>query len=226
MGTLLPRDRNNQLPELAQLMDAAWLCAHGFGALTTVTPMPEPAAPEPRHGAETVDRKSDAEKAAVSNPPEKSKPTAPSETEEVAEIKADAGKGHAKEANNRRIAIPAARAIAEGRSLVRALKPLRRRVSDPQRQSLDEARSVDHYAQTRLSVPMFTPARQRWLSVVLLIDDAPSMRIWTEVVSEFRALLIQLAGFADVRSWFLDAGASDKACVRLGKSCSAPTAEL
>jgi CheY-like chemotaxis protein len=215
MRAKLPRDTHAELPDLAQLLDAVWLCAQGYG-------MPMPTAKElDKHESDGRDEPPSASEPDNSLPqnatddksrraidtPDKPDPfieQAPQPIEEdIAQLKADAGDG--KEANGRRIAIPAARAITDGRSIARALKPMRKRVPDPQRLLLDEARTVDHYAQTRLRLPIYTPATQRWLSVVLLVDDAPSMRIWSEVVTEFRALLLQLAGFASVRRWFLDA---------------------
>ncbi|MCP4546088.1 MAG: hypothetical protein GY835_06455 [bacterium] len=53
--------------------------------------------------------------------------------------------------------------------------------------------------------PVFRRASERWLSLALVIDSSPSMRIWSKTLAELKNLLQCLGAFREVRTWSLDA---------------------
>jgi CheY-like chemotaxis protein len=84
-------------------------------------------------------------------------------------------------------------------TLGKALRPLRQRLPDRRRQELDVARTVDAMAETGLPETVTSPARSRWLSLALLIDDGVSMVLWKRLASEIRTLMERAGAFRDVR---------------------------
>lgn len=84
-------------------------------------------------------------------------------------------------------------------TLGKALRPLRQRLPDRRRQELDVARTVDAMAETGLPETVTSPARSRWLSLTLLIDDGVSMVLWKRLASEIRTLTERAGAFRDVR---------------------------
>lgn len=61
-----------------------------------------------------------------------------------------------------------------------------------------------------------TPARERWLSLVLIVDTGPAMAVWRPLASELREALSRLGAFRDVRVRFLEV-VMDSAGVSLTK---------
>lgn len=84
-------------------------------------------------------------------------------------------------------------------TLGKALRPLRQRLPDRRRQELDVARTVEAMAETGLPETVTSPARSRWLSLALLIDDGVSMVLWKRLASEIRTLMERAGAFRDVR---------------------------
>lgn len=84
-------------------------------------------------------------------------------------------------------------------TLGKALRPLRQRLPDRRREELDVARTVDAMAETGLPEIVTSPARSRWLSLALLIDDGVSMLLWKRLASEIRTLMERAGAFRDVR---------------------------
>jgi CheY-like chemotaxis protein len=89
-------------------------------------------------------------------------------------------------------------------TLGKALRPLRQRLPDRRRQELDVARTVDAMAETGLPEIVTSPARSRWLSLALLIDDGVSMVLWKRLASEIRTLMERAGAFRDVRVFGLN----------------------
>ncbi|GGV89020.1 hypothetical protein GCM10015535_41500 [Streptomyces gelaticus] len=99
----------------------------------------------------------------------------------------------------------------EGKSLAahelhlgKALRPLKQRLPDPWKQELDEARTVAAMAETGLPDAVMRPARARWLTLVLLVDDGVSMLLWQRLASEMRVLLERSGAFRGLRVYGLD----------------------
>lgn len=100
--------------------------------------------------------------------------------------------------------VPAIPAIPDAAAITRALRPLRTRVGGRTRGVIDEDVTVRNIADSGLWLPELLPDPERWLDLVLIVDDSASMRVWRRTVAEFRELLIQLAAFRDIRTMVIN----------------------
>lgn len=100
--------------------------------------------------------------------------------------------------------IPEDKALADELELGRSLRPLRRRRDSRHRTEIDEERTAAGLAETRLADVVQRPVRERWLNLVLLVDDGLSMLLWHRLGTELRALLERLGAFAAIRVLGLD----------------------
>ena len=96
--------------------------------------------------------------------------------------------------------VPAIPAIPAAAAITRALRPLRTRVDGRTRGVINEDATARNIADSGLWLPELLPDPERWLDLVLIVDDSASMRVWRRTVAEFRALLIQLGAFRDIRT--------------------------
>ncbi|WP_405011995.1 SAV_2336 N-terminal domain-related protein [Kitasatospora sp. NBC_01539] len=96
------------------------------------------------------------------------------------------------------------RAVYGARRLVRALKPLKRPVPSPRDGEPDENATADLMADTGLPDLALRPRTERWLDLVLLVDDGLSMEIWRELADGLHTLLGGAGVFRRVRSHGLD----------------------
>ncbi|MEU9288806.1 DUF3320 domain-containing protein [Streptomyces sp. NPDC048275] len=97
--------------------------------------------------------------------------------------------------------------------LLRALRPLKRRVPSRHARELDEEATIERIAQRAAAhrggthLPVLRPAAERWLDAVLVVDGHPaSLLLWSSLAREVHRLLIQLGAFRDVRIRYLHAG--------------------
>ena len=111
-------------------------------------------------------------------------------------------------APSRAIALPRGTALPESRSLINALRPLRRRVVSPGTGVLDIDATVRRAAEEDLWIPSFESARERWLDVLLVADHGLSMVIWKDTIDEFERVLRVSGAFRSVRSWWLESDAA------------------
>ncbi|GHH10446.1 FxSxx-COOH system tetratricopeptide repeat protein [Streptomyces lanatus] len=95
-----------------------------------------------------------------------------------------------------------------GLALARALRPLRLRRPEPGARELDEEATVDRIAADDLWLPVCRQPDERRLSLVLLIDNGPSMELWTSTVRELREVLEQTGAFRNITVAPLDVGAA------------------
>ncbi|MGC9669134.1 FxSxx-COOH system tetratricopeptide repeat protein [Planosporangium sp. 12N6] len=96
---------------------------------------------------------------------------------------------------------PAVPALPHALALGRALAPLRRAVESTREREFDEQRSVELTAETRTLQVVFSPTRDRWLDLVLVVDSNPSMVVWESTVAEMVTLAGRLNAFGSVRVW-------------------------
>ncbi|MFG3291800.1 SAV_2336 N-terminal domain-related protein [Streptomyces sp. NPDC048179] len=94
--------------------------------------------------------------------------------------------------------------------LLRALRPLKRRVPSARVGEFDEEATVESMAlrsgpgRRGALVPVLRPAPERWLDVVLVLDGHPTGRLlWTPLGREVHRMLVQLGAFRDVRLRYL-----------------------
>ena len=76
---------------------------------------------------------------------------------------------------------------------------------DPRyRHQLDEGETVEAYARSQRLWPVYSPANEPRLSLVLLVDGGLSMQVWQRLADEWLALLMRSTMFRDVRAVALD----------------------
>ncbi|MEU7147686.1 SAV_2336 N-terminal domain-related protein [Streptomyces sp. NPDC045456] len=94
---------------------------------------------------------------------------------------------------------PGRRALAKPQHLSRALRPLRRFEPHPHRRVTDVEATVRLAAETALFDVVSRPDQERRWSAVLLVDDAPSMQVWSQLAGELRSVLDRGGVFRGVR---------------------------
>ena len=102
------------------------------------------------------------------------------------------------------VRVPEGKALADELAVSRALRPLRRRLDSRHRLEIDEERTAAQFAETGLPDVVERPVRERWLHLVLLVDDGLSMLLWHRLGAELRVLLERLGAFASTRVLGLD----------------------
>ena len=91
--------------------------------------------------------------------------------------------------------------------MLRALRPLRGRVTGFRGTVIDEEATAQRIAEDGLWLPSTRPVPERWLNLALVVDVSASMVIWRQAVAEFTTLLQRLGAFRDIRVWRLDGDA-------------------
>ncbi|MET8681033.1 SAV_2336 N-terminal domain-related protein [Streptomyces sp. NPDC004647] len=102
------------------------------------------------------------------------------------------------------VRVPEDKALPGQLELGRVLRPLRRRHDSRHRTEIDEERTAAALAETGLADVVERPVRERWLNLVLVIDDGLSMLLWHRLGAELRTLLERLGAFATSRVLGLD----------------------
>jgi hypothetical protein len=102
-----------------------------------------------------------------------------------------------------------------GRDIARALRPLKRLVLSGTEQEADEEATAERAAEDGLWLPQTRPTPSRWLSVLLIVDESPSMAVWEPTVVAFRTLLEHHGAFRDVREFRLLPAHDNAADVRI-----------
>ena len=127
---------------------------------------------------------------------------------------ASSGEGRGTDADT--LLVPTAPMLRHPLAVQRALRPLKRRIPSRLHRMLDEAATAARAADrphARPWIPVMLPARERWLSLALVIDTGPSMGVWQPLASELRETMFRLGAFRDVRVWLL-ADLADKVGIR------------
>ena len=102
------------------------------------------------------------------------------------------------------VLVPTAPMLADPLGLQRALRPLKRRVPSQHRRELDEEATAARIADTRLWAPVLVPTPERWLTVTLVVDTGPTMRLWRPLARELAETLIRQGAFQNVHLTYLD----------------------
>ncbi|MGW3496541.1 SAV_2336 N-terminal domain-related protein [Streptomyces sp. NPDC001020] len=103
------------------------------------------------------------------------------------------------------VRVPEEKALGEDElRFGRALRSLKQPQPDPFKSEFDEEATAAALAETGLPDMVTRPARQRWLNLVLLIDDGISMLLWRRLAMELRAVLERLGAFRTMRVHGLD----------------------
>jgi hypothetical protein len=93
---------------------------------------------------------------------------------------------------------PANFALPGRQDIGRALRPLKRRHPSRREQVFDADATVGRFCETGILQPVFTPARERWFDVTVVVDESPTMAPWTETAAAFADLLERHGAFGRV----------------------------
>lgn len=89
--------------------------------------------------------------------------------------------------------------LPDSAAISRALRPLKRATPSRWETELDEELTAQRAAEDGLWLPYTKPAATRWLDLILVVDEGPSMSAWRRSVAQFSTLLGRLGAFRDVR---------------------------
>ncbi|TYK49226.1 SAV_2336 N-terminal domain-related protein [Actinomadura decatromicini] len=102
------------------------------------------------------------------------------------------------------VLVPTAPMLADPLGVQRALRPLKRRVPSRHRFGLDEDATAARIADTGVWTPVLVPEPERWLSLTLVVDTGPTMRLWRPLARELTETLLRQGAFQDVHVAYLD----------------------
>ena len=100
---------------------------------------------------------------------------------------------------------PAAPGLDNPLALERSLKYLMRKVPSRHQKIIDEEKTVDKIVEEDLWIPVMKPALERWLDVIILVEEYRSTVIWREIITEFQQMLERQGAFRQVRLWGVEA---------------------
>jgi len=94
------------------------------------------------------------------------------------------------------IRIPAGAALPGKLALARAMRPFRARRPSPHALELDEERTVEMTADRGGNLELkFRPRSERWYEAIVVVEEAPSMDVWHETISELVEMLRDTGAF-------------------------------
>ena len=199
---------SQESPDATELADALWLVRHlpprrsVSPGTSTADPAPRPIRPAAAGGAGVGRPRAPLAGLYLTEP----RGTAPEARRPGGHLAGNAGT---------LAGVPAIPAIPGAAAVTRALRPLRARVAGLTRGVVDEDATARNIADSGLWLPELLPDPERWMDLVLVIDDSASMRVWRRTVAEFRELLIHLAAFRDIRIETINTD-EDTTVLRLG----------
>ncbi|MFI0898609.1 SAV_2336 N-terminal domain-related protein [Streptomyces sp. NPDC020983] len=97
------------------------------------------------------------------------------------------------------VRVPGVPGLPNPLDVVRALRPLKRRVSSLHRYELDEAATAEAIADSGGPGVVLRPERARWLDLVLAVDDGTGLRVWQDTLAELTRVLGTSGIFRTVR---------------------------
>ncbi|KZL49294.1 hypothetical protein A2T98_13445 [Nodularia spumigena CENA596] len=68
---------------------------------------------------------------------------------------------------------------------------------------LDEERTARQIAEYQVYAPVLQPARERWLELVLVVEETSTTVVWEETIAEFQKLMERHGAFRNVYTWSL-----------------------
>ncbi|MBD2143800.1 formylglycine-generating enzyme family protein [Sphaerospermopsis sp. FACHB-1194] len=98
---------------------------------------------------------------------------------------------------------PAVAALPNALEIGRSLRPLMRKVPSRIKFVLDEENTVQQIAENDVWIPVLKPARERWLDLVLVVEENRATVVWEETINEFRKLMERHGAFRNVYTWSL-----------------------
>ncbi len=101
------------------------------------------------------------------------------------------------------ISVPDVGFLGETLPLVRALRPLLKRVTSRTVSRVNEVATVDRFAETDIWSPVMQADQEPWFEVALIIDRSPAMTVWQRLIEDIQRLLRCYGSFRDLRTWEL-----------------------
>ncbi|MFB7272566.1 SAV_2336 N-terminal domain-related protein [Streptomyces sp. NPDC056244] len=105
--------------------------------------------------------------------------------------------------------VPEIKAFTDELSVGRALRPLKQKRPSRWRQELDEEATASVLAETGLPDVVMRPRRERWLNLVILVDDGLSMLLHHRLAAELRTMMQRLGAFRSIHFFGLDTRSAD-----------------
>ncbi|QKG21795.1 SAV_2336 N-terminal domain-related protein [Actinomadura verrucosospora] len=182
-------------PDARELSELLWLAAHIAPAAD------EPAARAPEPGPPVADAPPPAKTDGLAEPP------APEPAPEPrAALHHRPAAGTAPPAGTAaEVLVPTAPMLSDPLGVQRALRPVKRRVPSRHRHRLDEDATAARIADTRLWTPVLVPEPERWLTLTLVVDTGPTMRLWRPLARELTEALQRQGAFQNVGVAYLTA---------------------
>ncbi|WP_240136359.1 SAV_2336 N-terminal domain-related protein [Streptomyces sp. MUM 178J] len=100
--------------------------------------------------------------------------------------------------------VPEDKALPDQLPIGRALRPLKQKRPSRRRQELDEPATAATLAETGVPDVVMRPARERWLNLVVAVDDGLSMLLWRRLAAELRTMMQRLGAFRSIQVYGLD----------------------
>jgi tetratricopeptide (TPR) repeat protein len=180
------------------LLDAIWLALQpGLTLGDDAAPRPIPIVPPIEDPIEIEKRKTRGT-TPVTPPPDSGAGAGPADT--ATEASVFAGPAASSETiKASAIRIPAGAALPGKLALARAMRPFRARRPSPNALELDEERTVELTADRGGNLELkFRPRSDRWYEAIVVVEEAPSMDVWHETISELVEMLRDTGAFRDV----------------------------
>jgi MinD-like ATPase involved in chromosome partitioning or flagellar assembly len=95
--------------------------------------------------------------------------------------------------------VPEEKALRDELAIGRSLRPLKRKRPSPRLSELDEVATAAQLAETRLPDVVMRPTRERWLNLVVVVDDGVSMLLWHRLTNELLTTLHRLGAFRSIQ---------------------------
>jgi tetratricopeptide (TPR) repeat protein len=185
----------NDVIDVQEMCDAVWLAALGLKptiVLDSSTPgriESEPKQQQPQHRSRNIPEGLDTSLRQPSSPqPLSPQPSSPQPTQTDVGIHSP---NRRQSGSGQRIRISGAPAIGRRLEIDRSLRPLRCRLPTRYQLELDVDATITAICETRRCVSIFSPARNRWLDIVLVVEKSPTMRLWQETANEWRDALLR-----------------------------------
>jgi hypothetical protein len=93
---------------------------------------------------------------------------------------------------------PAVAALPNALEIGRSLRPLMRKVPSRIKFVLDEENTAQQIAENDVWIPVLKPARERWLDLVIVVEENRATVVWEETINEFRKLMERHGAFRNV----------------------------
>jgi hypothetical protein len=195
-------DASNSIPKFAKLLQKEWQDLDGenladiFWLARQISPsqIAEPSQSTPQSKDDVSNRNSDQ----IIAPPPAPQPKVPIVLPPTSETKSPQGFSSALP-----LKVPAANALRSRLALSRALRPLMQKILSRTQRVLDDEATAIQAVEQDIWSPVLTPAPERWFDLAIVIEDSPSLEIWTDTITELIELVEQQGAFRQIRTWRL-----------------------